>query len=417
MTQTPSPIEQPAADTHGLGPWASAAPASTLSWVEIDLARIERNLAAVRRLVGPRVRVCAAVKKDAYGLGAAAIATRLAQAGCDMLAVYSTDEAARLLEAGIDATPLLVLMPVWHIEPTGPLAEAARGRRLHLSMHEPAQVAALRAAARQLDAVLPVHVFLDTGMSRSGLEPARLGEVLERIERCPELRLAGVYSHLATADDDGDFAREQLRRYDATVGNLGLRISDFGCGRHIANTCGLLRDRAFHLDMVRPGLGLLGYGAESLVGDPCLEPGFAFEPAMRWLSRVVHVRQYEAGEGVGYGLTHRLDRRSVLGVVPVGYGDGYPLALSSRGVVRVEVDGQLVPAPVLGRVNMDQITVDLTDVAARRGPDAILRGARVELVSPDPAAPNALHRLAALAGSHCYEMLCRLRVPRAYIDR
>src|SRR5690606_8728684 len=172
---------------------------------------------------------------------------------------------------------------------------------------------------------------------------------------------------------------------------------------------GMLRDRRYHCEMVRPGLGILGYGWDMLADGPIVAEAPQLEHAVRWLSRVVHVQSYPRWASVGYGGTHKLKRESILGVVPVGYGDGYPLSLSNQGVVRVlprDVRLGVLYAKVLGRVNMDQLVIDLTELAVEDL--GKLMGATVELIASDPEAENALPRLAAMAGSSCYEMLCRL---------
>ena len=408
MTQTQG-HRQPTASAAVSGPGPAHA-----SLVHVDLDRIAANLARFRSLVGPGVRLCAVVKKGGYGLGALPVARHLLAAGCDMLAVYDEPEAVELVEAGLTegGSELLIMRPSWAL-PAGPLAHAARTGRLHLSIHEHAQVAALARDAARLTTPLPVHVFLDTGMSRAGLDPADVPRVLDAIAAEPRLRLAGVYSHLATAEEAHDFAEQQLKRFSDATAALAAHTA---VTRHLANTCGTLRSGAMHLDMVRVGLGLWGYGHEQHAGPRCVAADFAFQPAVRWLSRAVHVRAYDAGAGVGYGLTNRLDRPSLLGLVPVGYGDGYPVALSGRAVVRVRVGERWVDAPVCGRVNMDQITIDLTDAARDlASPADALRDAEVELVSNDPGAANSLPRLAALASTHCYELLCRMGGQRVYL--
>ncbi len=421
MTQTRSHIFRrpgPAtAATTGTAPPAAPPAVEPASELHVNLQRLRANLAQFRRVVGRRVRLCAVIKKDAYGLGATSVGPCLADAGCDMLAVYDEQEASQLLGAGLAEreVELLVMGPVWDVAP-GPVADAAGAGRLHLSIHEPGQVHALAAAAARLDARLPVHVFLDTGMSRSGLEPGHLPSVVTRIRHERHLRLAGIYSHLATAEQPDDFAERQLKRFQAALADAGRlrRIT-----RHLANTCATLRSDAFHLDMVRVGLGLLGYGPDRLAGPRCVDADFALKPTVRWTSRLIQLRWYPPGAAIGYGQTHRMDRPSLLGLVPVGYGDGYPVALGNRATVAVRLDGRWRDAPVRGRVNMDQITVDLTDAAAHlptQEPATLdaLRGGAVELVSDDPAAPHALPRLAALADTHCYDLLCRMRGRRVH---
>jgi alanine racemase len=367
--------------------------------------------------------LCGVIKKNAYGLGAAALAPRLLQAGCQMLAVYSAQEAEELIKHSVSG-PILVLMPVRDLSRTDGLYRHAIAGKLHLSVHDLGQRFGMR---------IPIHLYVDTGMSRAGLSEAELVRLASDLDTWRYVRVAGVYSHLATADSDAAFAQEQRQRFERLIDRVA-EVLPQGVMRHLANTCGLMRGPQFHFDLVRVGLGLLGYAPDMEPDDTALGKGrrnkqaaLATEdsplagllrPVVRWLSRVVHVQRYESGSPVGYQSTHRLKRPSVLGVVPVGYGDGYPLLLSNRGVVRVQPVGAAEPlaaARVLGCVNMDQIVIDLTELAQDH-PDTLLE-ATVELISADPEAPNALPKLAAMARSHCYEMLCRLspRLPRRYV--
>ncbi len=393
-----------------------------LSRIEIDLSAIERNVATVRRLVGPETTICGVVKKNAYGLGAVTIAHRLTKAGCGMLAVYSPDEAEQL-SAGAVTTPMLLLYPLRHLARTDGLYRPAVAERLHLTIHDPEQLEQLDQLGRTFGIKLPVHLFVDTGMSRSGLSPTQFAEVLASMQSRPYTRLAGVMSHLATASGDAKRAQKQLDIFDALLKQHEDEIPEDAL-IHLANSYGVLRSPTYHRTLVRPGLGLYGYGEHDLVGEPAIEPGLQWSPSVRWVSRVVQVGVYPRHAKVGYGATFTLKRKSVLGLVPVGYGDGYPLALSSTNErcarVRVRFREAWHACEVLGRVNMDQISIDLTDVAKLINEDndeQVLRGVEVEVYSNDPVAPNALHKLAKLADSHGYELLCRLgsHLPRVYV--
>lgn len=397
------------------------------SWLEINLSRLESNVAWWRQLLhsgrAGGTKLCGIVKADAYGLGAIPVAQRLAGAGVDMLAVYSPAQAEDLLRHDV-ACPILILMPIEPLDTSDATRAAAALGRLHLSLNDPGAVASLQRYGQALDAVLPVHLHLDTGMSRGGLNPAEFARVLDQLPRCPNLRLAGVHSHFATADGDVSFADEQVERFERVVADhqaqLGPQVIE-----HIANTCGACRDRRYHKGMVRVGLGLHGHGPDLLRrrGGPMLPfPDPPLQPIFRWLARIVHVQRYPQGATVGYDCTRRLERDSVLGLVAAGYADGYPLTLSNKGIVRVlEVPGPMgsteALAPVLGLVSMDQTVIDLTDIAAAH-PHALKVGSLVELVSNDPASACSLPAVADLAGSTPYELLCRLspRLAHRYVS-
>lgn len=438
------------------------------SWLEINLSRLDGNVAAflailagegpapagaapappARPASGDRVALptrapaqpkpaprraapllCGVVKADAYGLGAMTLAPRLVARGVKMLAVYSPTQAEQLVSLTLPC-PLLVLMRMGAIGRGDPLYRHASTDRLHLTIHDRDQLLELEHCGRMLGLRLPVHLYIDTGMSRGGLNPEQAAATLAELPALRNLRLAGVYTHLCSSESDPGFSAEQVARVDALLAQAKATLPPEGeMLVHVANTCAALRERQWHRGMVRVGLGLLGYGPEQIEGGKTLiPPGQQVLPIVRWLSRVTHVQRYDQGTTVGYGRTHRLNRASVLGLVPVGYGDGYPLGLSNRGVAGVlQTDApasHATPGPsptgpacspraarVLGRVNMDQIVIDLTNVPDPRP------GMLVELMGDDPEAEWSLATLAKSAGSHPYELLCRLspRVPRKFV--
>ena len=404
------------------------------SWLEVDLARLEHNAAAIRRFAaehagrlasrGRAPILCASLKKDGYGLGAGAMSHRLVKAGCGMLAVYSPAEAERLAERGL-TVPILVLMPVDRIARTDALYRPAVAERLHLAVHDEDQLRGLNQTGQTLGIRLPVHLYFDTGMARGGLSIEQFHDLVRRRGEFRHVRLAGVCSHLATGGTDADFVQQQLQRFHDAVDEVAGLLPD-DCLRHLANSFGSLRDAATHLDMIRPGLALLGYGTE-LIDGPAADDAPELEPVVRWMSRIVHVQRYPRRTPVGYGSTHKLKRESILGVVPVGYADGYPLALSNKASVRVRATVDSVgPAHriqaetatdcrVLGQVNMDQIVIDLTDVPCEDLHE--LKGRVVEVYGREPGASHALPTLAALAKTHVYELLCRISpaVKRVYV--
>lgn len=385
------------------------------SWLEIDLNRLAMNLAGLRGLLTPQqpgaaaTMICAVVKANAYGLGARPIAQTLARHGVDMLAVYAPEQARTLADLPI-SQPILVLAPLRQIKREDPLTQTARAERLHLTLHDAAQLAEIERIGAMVDRPIPVHLHLDTGMSRSGIAETDLLGVLDEVARCKHVRLAGIYTHFATSDSDADFAGEQHRRFDQAV-NACEGAAEGSVIRHVANTAAAIRHHGFHRDMVRAGLGLYGYGASLFDDSTLIDKAADMRPIMRWRSRINHVRPYPAGATVGYGRTHQLTRTSVLGVVPVGYADGYPLLLGNQGFVTLPESG-FAAAPLLGKVNMDQIVIDLTDVPQ----DARSVGQLVELISDNPQSPCSLDKLAKAAQSHCYEMLTRIgtHVERRY---
>jgi len=391
---------------------------SESSWIEVNLTRLDLNIQAFRQVLARPVTpaasqagikpprqpmLCGVVKADAYGLGAATIAQRLVSKGVDMLAVYSPAQAADLLRVSMSC-PILVFAPMRELVRTDALYRAAVTGRLHLAVHDLEQIEQILKIGTTFGCTMPIHLHVDTGMSRSGLNAEQFALALNRINGVRYLRLAGIYSHLASADDAGGMADQQREIFDALIASHAEAIPADTI-THLANTFATCRDRQFHREMVRVGLGLYGYGPDLLQGGQIIGEMTELHPIVRWRSRINHVQRYPAGAKVGYNSTYTCPRESVLGVIPVGYADGYPLALSGKSVValpELSVGGRAAVAPVRGRVNMDQIVVDLTDI-----PNVAV-GTLVDLISDDPTSPCALPRLAELANSHCYELLTRL---------
>ncbi|MBL8990799.1 MAG: alanine racemase [Phycisphaerae bacterium] len=401
----------------------------TTSRLEIDLGAVDRNVAILRSMTegaGPgKVRLCAVIKQDAYAMGAGRMAKRLESAGVDLLAVYSLDEARALADLPIE-TPILVLMPVHHMERADALYRLASRSRLHLVVHNPTQAADLAALATRMGVTLPCHVQLDTGLSRGGCLGDQAERTAETIVNGSRLRLAGAMTHFSSPAADSEFTDEQARRFRLWIERvkpLLVRAAERGhgpCAVHAANTAALLRSASLHGTMVRIGQGLYGYGLEDMAspGVQFARQASGLEPAVRWVSRIVHVQDVPAGWPVGYGKTFVTRRPSRIALVPVGYAAGLPISLGNVGTVgltgrpwlRVPVsdasgaEADVVFAPIVGRVSMDQITVDVTDLPERFG--AV--NAEVELVGRTRGAPNHLPTLARTAGTITHDLLSRI---------
>jgi alanine racemase len=421
------------------------------SRIEIDLTAVQRNVGILRQVLQSdrpgapgeqpltnsarhRIGLCGVVKQDAYGLGAPRVAKRLASLGCDMLAVYCLEEAHALADLPL-TTPLLVLMPVRGIERQDPVYRLAVRGRLHLTVHDLPQVSELATTASRLGSKLPVHVQLDTGMARGGAMPEEATAIVHAVANNPRLLLAGVMTHFSSPSSDDAYTREQAKAFRAWIEGIKPILSATpGLAIHAANTAGTLRGKHLHASMVRVGQGLYGYGFESFT-DPLAAEFASFgkqlQPAVRWVSRIAHIHEIPKGWPVGYNRTFKAARPTKVALVPVGYADGYPLGLSNTGKVglsglswdrprtgggeRTEGHEKPAYAPVIGRVSMDQITIDVTGL-----PESLARvGAEVELIGRDPAGPNHLPALAKAAGSIPHEMLCRMcpRIERVYLAR
>ena len=377
-------------------------PGARPTHVCIDLEALAANFAEARRLAAGRT-VLAVVKADGYGHGAVAVARRLAEAGCPELAVVTVTEGAELRAAGI-ALPILVLGGIHDATE----ATEAGAQRLVPAVHHAGQLAWLAEAARRLGRVLPVQVEVDTGMARMGVAPAEVEAVLEAANGSDVLVLDGVYTHLARADEpDPAPSLEQLRRFEALL--AAARKRGIAPRRvHVANSAGLLAQADLASAMptavnaVRPGLML--YGAGPAVH---LRERAALRPVMSLRSEIVAIREVAAGEPVGYGASWRASQPTRIATLPLGYADGVPWSLGSRGSALV--GGRRVP--FAGRVSMDFVTLDLGSTPAQVGDPVVLFGR-------EPGESGSLllpvEELAEAAQTLSYELLVRVgaRVPR-----
>ena len=379
------------------------------SLIEINCTAITSNVRLLRKIVGPECMLCPIVKADAYGLGAPRIARTLLAAGAGIVAVYTPAQAAELIRAAISA-PILVLMPVRDVDRVDDLYRGLICGKLHLTVHDHDHLQNLIAISERFGAAMPVHLEIDTGMSRGGCSLEDAPAILQRIAADRRLQLAGIFTHFANAEDDIELTESQLAAFDNLLEQNAAFIPKT-CFIHAANSFATLRAERYHKTMVRVGLAWAGYGMESLNGGDIITEGQHLQPAITWKSSIIQIRRIAAGASVGYGSRWTAQRPSTIGLIPVGYADGYPAAAGRcadadhpGASVGVLIDGRLYFAPVVGAVNMDQITIDLTDIADER----IAVGTEVQLITPDAAAPNHLPRLARAGGTIPHEMMCRL---------
>jgi alanine racemase len=350
--------------------------------VEVSYAALRQNAEAVIAAAGGR-QVVAVVKADAYGLGLERCARIYHEAGVAALAVAALSEADRVRSGVPEARVILLSSPL----PEERSAVVASGYEVCCStLEEVLEFAHLG----QPRAPQPVHVLVDTGMGRFGCLAADARRIIGEILSWNTLRLAGIATHYAWAADPGT-AEEQEDAFAAVLDDLPALPAD--CLIHAANSEGVLLRPPGIANAVRCGLLLTG-----IVPEGCPDPGV--RQAARWVSSLSLVKHLPAGHGVSYNRTCVLPRDSVVGIVPVGYADGYPLALSGRGAVLVQ--GRR--CPVLGRVTMDYCIVDLTDLPGPCGP-----GDSVVLFGRQGADEITIADLARAAGTIPYDILCGLR--------
>lgn len=363
------------------------------TFVRIDLDAIRENLIRVGEKTG--VQVCAVVKADAYGHGAVEVARHL-QPDCAFFGVSSAAEAMELRHGGIEK-PILIL---GHTPPECFAQAVAFDIRVAIFKWQDAQ--ALSAEAVRQGKTAHIHLAVDTGMGRIGFEPDEASaRICADIARLPGLHVEGLFSHFATADaDDLSFAREQAKRFDAFYALLQANGVEVPL-RHLNNSAGLMNFSAQY-EMVRSGIITYGlYPSEQV--DPALLP---LKPALSWYSRISHIKELPAGRSISYGATYVTIAPTRVATVTVGYADGYSRSLSGKFYVLIR--GK--KAPILGRVCMDQMMVDVTGI-----PDVELSDP-VTLVGTDGDETITMEQIAAQAGSFNYEFLCSIgrRVPRLY---
>ncbi|MDI9498636.1 MAG: alanine racemase [Bacillota bacterium] len=376
------------------------------SWVEVDLDAIEHNIRAVRRLLWHSTQLMCVVKADAYGHGVRRVVGRMQAAGADRLAVSMLDEAIQLRRLGIHI-PILVLS---YTDPAR--AEEIVSYGITQTIYSPELVTAIDNAARRLGVIATVHVKVDTGMGRvgyvAGFDTVR---TVAGIAALSHVRVEGVYTHFATADEeDTDYVRAQFGRFLAVCQELE-RAGVYVPIKHCCNSAALLRFPEMHLDMVRPGLVLYGQ-----MPDCCGQFRSLFRPAMSLHSDIIHVKEVEAGSAISYGRRFVTQRPSRIATIPIGYADGFTRRLTGRaGAV---VGG--VRVPVVGSICMDACMLDVTDVPGpvRPGDEALLFG----VSALEPAAPAAagisVDEFAGWSDSISYEVMSVIgkRVPRVYVS-
>lgn len=364
------------------------------TYLAIDLDALDRNFAAIRQKAG--CRVMAVIKADAYGHGAVPIARQLDRQA-DFLGVSCAAEAMELHRAGIQ-TPILIL---GHTPPSAYPALVAAGIRPAIFRLDDAE--ALSAEAVRQGVTAPFHFAIDTGMSRIGFQADEEGaQLCARIAGLPGLYAEGLFSHYATADE-ADLSRAQAqgqlyKRFLALLEERGVQIPL----PHISNSGGILNFSG-HYAMVRAGIILYGCYPSDQV-DPEKLP---VSPLLSWHSRISYVKTLPAGREVSYGGTYTTTAPTRIATVPVGYADGYRRSLSNR--FHVLIHGQ--KAPILGRVCMDQLMVDVTHIPEAKEDDPVV------LIGKSGDASICLDEISQAAGVINYEFLCSLhrRLPRYYL--
>jgi len=388
MDETRTTPAADAGDSRRGGRPGPEPPPGRPTWAEVDLDALAANYRAVRAAVGAGVGVMGVVKADAYGHGAAGCARRLEAEGAEWFGVASLEEAAALREAGVGGN-VLCFGGFWEGQEGLCLRHSIVPVVYRLDMAE-----ALDRAARDAGTVADVHVKMDTGMGRLGVRAEEAAEFAGRLRGLKNLRVGGLMTHFAAADEPGRdcFTEEQLARFREGVAAFRERgfTSTFA---HASNSAAALAHPSARFDMVRPGGVLYGLWRDVLSPKAAAPP---LRAVMSLRSRVVLLKSVRAGETLGYGCTFVAARDTLVATVPAGYHDGYMRALSNRG--RVIVCGRY--ARVAGRVSMDLTLVDVTDVPG------VEVGTVVTLLGTDGELSVTAEELAGIAGTISYEVTC-----------
>jgi alanine racemase len=360
---------------------------------EIDLDALRWNYHALKATAS-RGELMVVVKADAYGHGAKIVSRVLAAEGCRHFGVATVDEARELREAGLDAR--IFLQAGFFASQAGEIVELD----LTPFVFHPSLIAPLNSAAASRGRTrFPIHVKVDTGATRLGVMPSELGELIEAMRGAPNLELEGVCTLLANAGDPAsEVTDSQIRVFRAALATLSQagftpKIA------HVANSAALVLRDDSHFDLARPGLAIYGLPPVAAVRDK-----IDLRPVMTFKTRVMQLKKVGPGAGIGYGHTFVTRRDSIIGVLPVGYADGFKRGLQHGGEVLVRGHR----APVVGAVSMDLTTIDVTDVpGVSVGDEVILWGGAGETMI-------SVNDVARLVHTISYEMLCTVgkRVPR-----
>ena len=367
------------------------------TWLEIDLAALAVNISELRARIGPQRLLYAVVKANAYGHGAELIAPAAIEAGVDRLAVAAVNEAISLREAGVRA-PILLL---GYTPPE--LAETLMEYDLSVSVYEARAALAFAETAARLGRPLIVHLKVDTGMHRLGIDTADAPHLCAMLSENPNLQLEGIYTHFSTADEvDKGYSRKQLRSFT----DLLQHLARAGCRppiAHAANSAATIDLPEAHLDAVRCGILIYGLSPSDEVPAPP-----EMRPILSWKARIAQVRSLNSGEPVSYGNAWRAAGSRTVAIVPVGYADGFPR--SPRTWKSVLIRGRELP--VVGRICMDHAFVDVTELTASGLP--VKRDDEVVLIGCQNDAAISVEDVAARLKTNNYEVASRLmaRLPR-----
>ena len=366
------------------------------AWIEIDLSALEHNYKFIRSKINSETKIAAVVKANAYGHGAAKVAKKLSQLGVEYFCVGSPDEGIELREVGIKK-PILVLAEVLDSQ----YQDIIKGDLIQTAASINT-LKALNQAGIKANKIIKVHLKFDTGMGRIGFFPEDLLEIYQLAEKLKNIKVEGVFSHFARADEkDKEFSFQQLKRFKSALNKIkaaGFKLPQL----HIANSAAVIDLTKTSLDLVRPGIMLYGLlPSNQLKNEAYLKPLLSFK------TRIVQLRTLPAGSAVSYGSTYTTEKDEMIAVLPIGYKDGYPRLLSNQG--EVLINGKR--APIRGRVCMGQTIVSVEQI------ENVEVGDEVVLIGKQSKEEISATEIADLVGTINYEIICNLseRLKRIYL--
>lgn len=366
-------------------------------YAEININHIADNLKAIKNYVGHDKEVMVVIKADGYGHGAIPIARHLYEAGIDSIGVATLQEAIALRKYAIDI-PIMIL------------GYSPEEEYLNLIEYDIIQTVYKSSMAKGISDVAKsagkkakIHIKVDTGMSRLGFYPdeTSIEEIVE-IHGLPNIEIEGIFTHFAQADvESQSYTKEQIHKFNQFVLKLeerGIRITK----KHASNSAGLIQYKEAHYNLVRAGIALYGLYPSKEVNQTelCVEPSLSLK------SNIIFLKEVQSGVPISYGSTYVTNQKQKIATIPVGYGDGYPRSLSSKG--RVLIRGQY--APIVGRICMDQFMVDVTHI------EGVCDGDEAVLIGSQGGKVISVEEIADIDGTINYEIVCQLgkRIPRVY---
>jgi len=368
------------------------------TWVEIDLNALRHNLLAIRKWVGPQIKILGIVKADAYGHGDSEVSRVLLNNGVEMLGIAILEEGIQLRDKGIKA-PLLLLGGIFEEQIDTVIQYGLTPTVYDLKLAE-----VLSKRAYYFNTIMKVHVYVDTGMGSIGVKHDKAVEFVKFAKNLKNLLIEGIYTHCSSSDEkDSAFTNLQIKRFRDVLDALDASKACIPL-RHMANSGAILGYPEAYFTMVRPGLSLYGlYPSADVSRD------IGIRPVMSFKTRIIHIKDMESGDVVGYDRAYRITKPTRVATLPMGYADGYNRLLSNQGEVIIRSK----KASIIGRVCMDQCFVDVTNIKdVSVGDEVVLYGRQAQESIPIESIAKQLNTIP-------YEVTCSIskRVPRIYTNK